>query len=80
MYATDKVQREKKRILKNPTRGMNVCVVLKQVPVKCKQSTREYKKKSWGDGGGARFSPPVHTGPGAHPAFCAMGTGSPSRG
>ena len=26
--------------------------------------------------GGARFSTPVHTGPGAHPAFCAMGTGS----
>ena len=25
---------------------------------------------------GARFSAPVHTGPGAHPASCAMGTGS----
>ena len=25
---------------------------------------------------GARFSPPVQTGPGAHPASCAMGTGS----
>jgi len=25
---------------------------------------------------GARFSAPVHTGPGAHPAFCTMGTGS----
>jgi hypothetical protein len=26
--------------------------------------------------GGARFSAPVHTGPGAHPASCTMGTGS----
>ena len=25
---------------------------------------------------GARFSAPVHTGPGAHPASCTMGTGS----
>ena len=25
---------------------------------------------------GARFSAPVHTGPGAYPAFCTMGTGS----
>ena len=25
---------------------------------------------------GARFSPPVQTGPGAHPTFCTMGTGS----
>jgi hypothetical protein len=25
---------------------------------------------------GARFSAPVQTGPGAHPACCAMGTGS----
>ena len=25
---------------------------------------------------GARFSPPVNTGPGAHPASCTMGTGS----
>jgi hypothetical protein len=25
---------------------------------------------------GARFPAPVHTGPGAHPAFCTMGTGS----
>jgi len=25
---------------------------------------------------GARFSAPVQTGPGAHPAFCRMGTGS----
>jgi len=25
---------------------------------------------------GARFSPPVQTGPGAHPASCTMGTGS----
>ena len=25
---------------------------------------------------GASFSPPVQTGPGAHPAFCTMGTGS----
>ena len=25
---------------------------------------------------GARFSAPVHTGPGAHPAFCTMDTGS----
>jgi len=25
---------------------------------------------------GARFSSPVQTGPGAHPAFCTMGTGS----
>ena len=25
---------------------------------------------------GARFSSPVHTGPGAHPASCTMGTGS----
>ena len=25
---------------------------------------------------GARFSTPVQTGPGAHPASCAMGTGS----
>jgi hypothetical protein len=28
----------------------------------------------------ARFSAPVQTGPGAHPASCTMGTGSPSRG
>ena len=27
-------------------------------------------------GGGARFSAPVQTEPGAHPASCAMGTGS----
>jgi hypothetical protein len=27
-------------------------------------------------GGGARFSAPVQTGPGAHPVFCTMGTGS----
>ena len=27
-------------------------------------------------GGGARFSAPVQTGPGAHPASCTMGTGS----
>ena len=26
--------------------------------------------------GGVRFSPPVQTGPGAHPASCTMGTGS----
>jgi hypothetical protein len=26
--------------------------------------------------GGARFSSPVQTGPGAHPASCTMGTGS----
>jgi len=26
--------------------------------------------------GGARFSAPVQTGPGAHPASCTMGTGS----
>ena len=25
---------------------------------------------------GARFSAPVQTGPGAHPSFCTMGTGS----
>ena len=25
---------------------------------------------------GARFSAPVQTGPGAHPAFCTIGTGS----
>jgi len=25
---------------------------------------------------GARFSAPVQTGPGAHPASCTMGTGS----
>ena len=25
---------------------------------------------------GARFSAPVQAGPGAHPAFCTMGTGS----
>ena len=25
---------------------------------------------------GARFSPPIQTGPGAHPASCTMGTGS----
>ena len=25
---------------------------------------------------GAKFSAPVHTGPGAHPASCPMGTGS----
>jgi hypothetical protein len=29
---------------------------------------------------GARFSSPVQTGPGAHPASCTMGTGSLSRG
>ena len=29
---------------------------------------------------GARFSAPVQTGPGAHPASCAMGTGSFPRG
>ena len=29
---------------------------------------------------GARFSAPVHTGPGAHAASCAMDTGSLSRG
>ena len=29
----------------------------------------------WG-GGGARFSAPVQTGPGAHPTYCTMGTGS----
>jgi hypothetical protein len=28
----------------------------------------------------ARFSAPVQTGPGAHPAFCTVGTGSLSRG
>ena len=33
-----------------------------------------------GWGGGARFSSPVQTGPGAHPASCTMGTGSLSRG
>ena len=27
-------------------------------------------------GGGARFSAPVQTGPGAHPASCTTGTGS----
>ena len=27
-------------------------------------------------GGGARFSAPVQAGPGAHPAFCTMGSGS----
>jgi hypothetical protein len=27
-------------------------------------------------GGGARLSTPLQTGPGAHPASCAMGTGS----
>ena len=31
----------------------------------------------WGSNpGGARFSAPVQTGPGAHPASCKMGTGS----
>jgi len=32
----------------------------------------------WGSnpGGGARFSTPVQTGPGAHPASCTMVTGS----
>ena len=29
---------------------------------------------------GVRFSPPVQTGPGAHPASCTMGTGSSSGG
>jgi hypothetical protein len=29
---------------------------------------------------GARFSAPVQTGPGAHPAYYTMGTGSLSRG
>ena len=28
------------------------------------------------DPGGARFSAPFQTGPGVHPAFCTMGTGS----
>jgi hypothetical protein len=28
------------------------------------------------DPGGVRFSAPVQTGPGAHPASCTMGTGS----
>ena len=27
-------------------------------------------------GWGVRYSAPVQTGPGAHPAFCTMGTGS----
>jgi hypothetical protein len=31
-------------------------------------------------GGGARFSAPVQTGPGVHPAFCTMGNGSFPRG
>jgi hypothetical protein len=30
----------------------------------------------WGGGVGARFSAPVQTGPGAHPASCTMSTGS----
>jgi hypothetical protein len=31
----------------------------------------------WGsNSGGARFSAPVQTGPGTHPASCTMGTGS----
>jgi hypothetical protein len=29
---------------------------------------------------GSRFSASVHTGPGAYPASCTMGNGSPSRG
>jgi len=33
-------------------------------------------KKSRLGGGGARFSAPVQTGPGAHPASYTMGTGS----
>jgi hypothetical protein len=37
------------------------------------------KKKNPERGGGARFSAPVQTGPGAHPAFCTMCTGSFSR-
>jgi len=30
--------------------------------------------------GGGRFSAPVHTDPGAHPASCTMGTGSFPKG
>jgi hypothetical protein len=36
-----------------------------------KRSTMVPKKP-----GGARFSAPVQTGPGTHPASCTMGTGS----
>jgi len=33
-------------------------------------------RRSKSGGGGARFSAPVQTGPGAHPPSCTMGTGS----
>jgi hypothetical protein len=42
------------------------------------QSTREYKKIYIP--AGARFPAPVQIDPGAHPAFCTMGTGCLSRG
>jgi hypothetical protein len=48
-----------------------------QVKMKCKQSARQYKKKI---PVGAKFSTPVQTCPGAHPASYIMGTGSLSWG
>ena len=35
-----------------------------------------WKVRGSNPGGGARFSAPVQTGPGAHPTSCTMGTGS----
>jgi hypothetical protein len=42
------------------------------------ETKRERTKKKFPVG--ARFSAPVHTGTGAHPAACTLGTGSLSRG
>jgi len=48
-------------------------------PVQCRYATGWTVRRS--NPGRARFSAPVQTGPGAHPASCKMGTGSfPGRG
>ena len=68
-----------------PAGRMDVCVVCKDKCQNAGQSNKETSrdrvqknKKKKPDG--ARFSAPVQTGPGAHPAFCAKGTWSLARG
>ena len=71
-----------------PAGGMDICVYVsyskdkkaKSQDSQDKEVRTKYKDRTKKITVGARFSVPVHTGPGAHPASYTMGTGSLSWG
>jgi len=62
-------------IICTPTRS-SLCILNFMLPYADRDSLRGWKVRGSIPGEGARFSPPVQTGPRAHPASCTMGAGS----